>query len=357
MEKATIFEGMQRLTRCFVDCRGADGDLDATGVKLGLELSRSLGAGSWEGRPTQLLQVPGIGPVGMRKLVSQGVRTVLDLASRSDMDIERLLSHNPPYGKATSQVLAKFPRLTLEMNVMGQKHLYLGTQPAIEVNVRAILGCVNVNGGWWTRAAQGTPVPPRITFMAETVSSTLAFFWSGTLKKLSKNGIHELGFSVMLTGGEDVIGHFSCENVVGTIVAKKLGFNNPLPAPNRVLARVEEETLECSEYPSMFRIHGNGRPADSWQTSTVCWRTAGRMVTKRTPSPCLECSYPTVNGSVATAAPAVSPKRASRVPTSAAVKECRMRGRLSPRSKGLKRARLRQPRASTSARRPHHTSR
>ena len=246
IDKTTVFERMQCLARCFAECRGADGD--ATGVKLGLELSRALGAGSWEGRPTQLLQVPGIGPAGMRKLVSQGVRTVLGLADKSDADIERLLSHKPPYGRTTNQTLAKFPRLTLEMAVMGQKHLHRGDHPAIEVNIKATLGCTNSNGGWWTTTAQGTPIPPRITFFAETTGRVLVFFWNGTMKKLDKRGAHDLSFSAVLVGGEDVRGHFSCESVVGTTVARDLRFHNPLPAPEYHSTPDDEMTVGV-EYP------------------------------------------------------------------------------------------------------------
>jgi ATP-dependent DNA helicase HFM1/MER3 len=225
--KKMVLETMQRLARCFVDCRGAENN--AIGTKLGLELSRALAAGCWEGRPTQLLQVPGIGPVGMRKLVSQDVRTVSQLADLDYMNIERLLSRNPPFGKKTEDILQGFPRLSLDISVMKHNR---GRDAAVAdsaVTVQATLSFSNHSLPMWTSKT------PWLTFMAETADGTLAYFWRGSLKKLNKNKSLELQFPVNVDGSAEVYCHFSCEEIVGTIVSRtlKLDKSQPQVAPNR----------------------------------------------------------------------------------------------------------------------------
>ena len=94
--KRSVFEMMRRLARCFVECKGSDED--ARGTRIGLELVRALSAESWEGRPTQLTQLRGLGPVFVRKLVSHDIKNVLQLAQLESWEIERILSRNKPFG-------------------------------------------------------------------------------------------------------------------------------------------------------------------------------------------------------------------------------------------------------------------
>jgi ATP-dependent DNA helicase HFM1/MER3 len=213
-DERQVVDGMKRLVRCFVDCREAD--RDATSVRVGLELSRSLAAGGWDGRPPQLLQIPSIGPVGMRKLVSQGVLSVLDLANRDHMDIGRLLSRNPAQGKAMFDTLAKLPRLTLEASAVNEQSEQGDVTTA---TIKVTLGHQNHKAGNF-RDGRVTYA----TFMAESSGGALAFFWREDLKKLI-NGSLDLKFPVSICAGEDLVCHFSCEEIVGTIVSRKVTFS------------------------------------------------------------------------------------------------------------------------------------
>src|SRR3569833_56124 len=165
-DRKMVFECMQRLLRCFIECSGAK--RDGVGTRIGLELSRSLAASSWEERPTQLLQVPSIGPVGMRKLVNQSVRTIKDLAVHSCIDMERLLSRNPPFGKKLKDTLDGFPQLSVRGDIVGSSMSPAGA----DITVRVYLGCLNPKAQWNSSF-------PRLTFMAETTGGALAHFWRG----------------------------------------------------------------------------------------------------------------------------------------------------------------------------------
>lgn len=214
-EKSLAFERMQRLTRCVVDCKGYDSN--AVGIRTALDLLRALTAGFWEGRPTQLLQIPNIGPVAMRKLLSGGIQSVHQLTEKSYSDIERLMSRNPPYGTKLLDSLKHFPKLTLDVNISGMGKRIGNRDNGTNVNLEATLGYSNTNGvpSWQNRNHF-------VTLTAESSNGMLAYFWRGSIKTLGKNGIR-LSFQVELTDYEDeVFCQLSCEEIVGTIVSTTL---------------------------------------------------------------------------------------------------------------------------------------
>ncbi|KAK3315846.1 putative HFM1/MER3 protein [Apodospora peruviana] len=220
VEKKMVLERLQRLIRAVIDCKGYD--RDATGTKNALELARALSAGSWEGRATQLTQVPNIGPVGMRKLASKGIRTVLELAEKDHCELEYLMSRQPPFGKNMQDCLEKFPHLDFDVMMVGHKAQPVRTG-GINVNIKATLRYLNRKGppNWLGRA-------PSITFLAESADGNLAYFWRGNMRKFDKHSGLELNFSTELRNQNDrIICHFTCEEIVGTMVTKALKHNLP----------------------------------------------------------------------------------------------------------------------------------
>ena len=229
MEKKLVFERLNRLVRAVIDCKGHD--RDAVGTKTALELARALVAESWEGRATQLTQIPSIGPVGMRKLASKDIRTVLQLADKQYDEIERLMSRQPPFGKNLEALLDNFPRLAVETAIVGHRVQPRSEEPVV-IEVRATLRYLNRKGppNWSNRA-------PALTFLAETSDGTLVYFWRGSVKKLDKQAGFDLKFSVGLRDVKDHVAcHLSCEEIVGTIVSKTLQHKLPAsmfpPVPN-----------------------------------------------------------------------------------------------------------------------------
>ncbi|KAK8131776.1 hypothetical protein PG984_008214 [Apiospora sp. TS-2023a] len=223
-EKLLIFDRLNRLVRCLVDCRVFDGD--AVGVRTGLGLVRAISAEAWEDHPSQIQQIPNIGPVAMRKFQAQGVNTVLELAKLSFDHIERIMSRKPPYGKNILKVLEGFPQLTLRVDVLGPPGVYKKLGNSISVVVRALLGHNNQK-----HPPQWLAKIPAVTFLAETSDGKVAYFSRSNIKNINSNDCLELKFPVSLSRPDEVVTcHFSCEEIVGTQVVEKVHVSTPASA-------------------------------------------------------------------------------------------------------------------------------
>ncbi|RYC63788.1 Nucleoside-triphosphate phosphatase [Xylaria longipes] len=220
-EKRMVFDRMKRLVRCVIDCKAFEGD--GLGTKAALNLSRSIAAQAWENKPAQLFQIPGFGPVAVRKWISHGVHTVLDVADKGILDIERIASRNPPYGRNVQKTLENFPRLTLKADIVESKAPSFGSDDPVSVTIKARLGHRNTKAVpcWKERI-------PVLTFIALNSDGSLAYFWRGNMKKLEKSNELDIKFPVALTApNQTICCYFSCEEIVGTQVTKILEPNIP----------------------------------------------------------------------------------------------------------------------------------
>ncbi|XXG96179.1 ATP-dependent DNA helicase MER3 [Hypoxylon texense] len=215
-DKIAIFDRLNRLVRCFVDCRAFDGD--GLSTKAGLELARALAANSWDNKPSQLSQIPGSGPVTVRKWVSQGIHTVLSLADRDFEELERISSRNPPYGMNLLKTLEKFPRLAMRAQLVASTARRFQPEDNVTVALKVNLGYRNAKGiPTWNGKV------PAVTFMVLTTDGNLACFWRGNLKRIDRTTGLDLEFPVVLSEpGQKISCYFSCEEIVGTQVTKIL---------------------------------------------------------------------------------------------------------------------------------------
>lgn len=223
-ETKAVLETMRRLVRAVVECKASDSD-GAT-CRIALELERSMAAKSWEGRSVQLMQVPQIGPVLMRKFVAAGITTIHALAGAETSDLERIASRNPPFGKKIMDELEAFPRLTLEARITGHDPRNPDERPVARID--ANLGYSNPKGKpkWRGRI-------PSVTFMAETTEGDLAYWWRGSLRKFKEeNGnMVSVQFEVELNDyKEEIICHLAADEIVGTIVSTKVRHDLPASA-------------------------------------------------------------------------------------------------------------------------------
>ncbi|KAK6199129.1 hypothetical protein LQW54_010048 [Pestalotiopsis sp. IQ-011] len=220
VETNIIFDRLNRLVRCVIDCKVFD--CDGMGAKAGLELTRALAAKSWDYQPTQLQQVPGVGPVITRKLASHGVKTVSDLATRSFVDIERFVGRNSPYGKKLLQSLEGFPRLKMTTSIIAQNvqtHSKPGEAPV--VMVKSILGFDNKQVPTWNNRI------PIVTFIAHT-GGRLVHFARGNLRHIGESENFALKFAAVIQSADETITCcFSCEEIVGTEVTEVISHNVP----------------------------------------------------------------------------------------------------------------------------------
>lgn len=218
MEAGRVLEVMHRLIRAVIECTASDGDGQACWAAL--ELARSIRARAWEGKTMQLLQVSQLGPVLMRKLVSNNIRTVADLAGADPGTIERIASRYPPFGKKMVESVACFPRLTLDVQI---KEANVDGEGRATVHVDAALGFSSKRGKWQGKI-------PIVTFMAATIEGALTYFWRDSMKVFDEDGrnTHQVHFTwVPVAVDERIICRFACEEIVGTVVSARLGHEFP----------------------------------------------------------------------------------------------------------------------------------
>lgn len=207
-DKRLVFDRIKPLVKCVIDCKGAD--RDAVGVRNALELFRSIKAAGWEGMPSQLLQVPSIGPVTMRKFVQCGISTMVELAGTAPEKIQMLLNKPRLFGHNMRTAIDKFPKLSLEAEVVAlpnQRQPRKGP-PSINVKATVTYSCPS-----------GPPAGVNIvylTFTAETMDGTLVYFWRGPSKSLDQPGGRHMEFSAALSDASDrVFCSLNCEDYVG----------------------------------------------------------------------------------------------------------------------------------------------
>ena len=219
IDKSIIFERIQRLIRCVIDCKSFDRDAVAT--RHALELARSLSAEFWENSNLQLRQIPGIGPAAVRKLVGNNVNSVEKLAGLDTASVERAVTKNPPYGRKLLDSIAGFPLLKLVLEITSRAPTIPGKKP--EVKIRAVLSYHNKRLPVWKNRK------PSLTFIAETTDGTLVHIWRGNIMKLEKG--FELKFPAELSGpDEEIRCWIACDDIVGTSKSCVLKPNLPATA-------------------------------------------------------------------------------------------------------------------------------
>ena len=235
VDKGVIFERIQRLVRCVIDCKSVH--CDGISTRHALDLARSLSAEYWENSSLQLRQVPQIGPAASRKLVTQNVHSVEQLADLDTAHIERIMSRNPPFGRKILDSLLGFPRLTIAAEVAGRTASKPGENPKVMVKTK--LGYTNVKTPVWNGKK------PSLTFMAETSDGTLVHFWRGNIQKLDKG--HEVKFTVEMSNpGDEIKCYVACDEIVGTLRSSLLQHEIPtlaFPVRGRKERSREQATL------------------------------------------------------------------------------------------------------------------
>jgi ATP-dependent DNA helicase HFM1/MER3 len=222
-DKGIIFDRINRLIRCVIDCKVFD--CDAVSTRHALELARSLVAEFWENSNLQLRQIPQVGPAAVRKLVSNDINSIEKLRQKDTSTIERIMSKNPPYGRKMKDVLMDFPNLNVTSEIAGKASSKPGQNQ--KVSVKTVLSYENDKIPVWKGKK------PSVTFMAETTDGKLVHIWRSNITKLESG--YELKFQVELSGpNEEIRCWVACEEIVGTVQSFVLKHNLPasaFPAP------------------------------------------------------------------------------------------------------------------------------
>jgi hypothetical protein len=210
-EKGRIMKVLLLILRAAVEvaCVAEDG----AAVLAALALTRAVASSVWDEPGTQLYQISGIGRVKVEKLVLAGVRTIHQLAAKEFFDIERLVSRNPPFGQDLVNRLEHFPRLTLDVGLIGRQVTVADHALHPPTVVRARLGYSNVR-----RPPVWNDKVPWVVFVVERHDGRLEFCWRGSMKVLAETDSgKELVFSVNLAGKAAKVS-LCCEEIAGTLI-------------------------------------------------------------------------------------------------------------------------------------------
>ena len=237
-EKNIVFERVQRLIRCIIDCKAYD--CDAISTRHALGLARSLAAEYWENSNLQLRQIPQIGPATNQKLVAGNINSVEQLASMDTTNIERIMGRNPPYGRKLLDTLIGFPRLTLKVEMQGNSFSKPGENP--KVQLRAYLGFKNTKIPVWHRKR------PSLTLMAERSDGILVYFWRANISVLDK-GTDITFIAELYTPRDEITCYVSCDEIVGTVQSFKVTPDIPASAfpPSNKVNKAKDPLLEINQ--------------------------------------------------------------------------------------------------------------
>ncbi|PFH59976.1 hypothetical protein XA68_11651 [Ophiocordyceps unilateralis] len=222
-ERGRIYLLLDRFLRCLVDILGHR--RHGRGLVVALDVLRSVKAGVWEGAENELLQVEGIGPVKMKRLVDAGIKSIRHLAGLEFYHIERLLSRNPPFGHQLLHHVSGFPLLNMHFDPIGPYSARsTGRVPVADSTpanaaaarvkplflFRLIVGYDNEKEPSWNRKS------PWVTLVVEGQAGELLWFWRGSIKRLA--GGKELIVGLAARKGEKLKVSLACEEIVGTLL-------------------------------------------------------------------------------------------------------------------------------------------
>ncbi|KAK9389709.1 Sec63 Brl domain-containing protein [Lipomyces mesembrius] len=135
-DKAIVWQHVQRLIRCFIDCKIQS--IDGVSVRNALELARSLQAEIWDNSANVLLQIEGVGPTTLRKFLNRNIQTFADLASMDILGIESVLSLSKGRGMKYLQDVEKIPRFAVTLKTLGETRDTSCVKIAVQVAVKML---------------------------------------------------------------------------------------------------------------------------------------------------------------------------------------------------------------------------
>ncbi|KAJ6259774.1 ATP-dependent DNA helicase MER3 [Drechslerella dactyloides] len=204
-DKAMIFQQLHRLVRCICDIKVFL--RDAVSCRNALELARCIEAKVWENSPSMLLQLEGLGAIGVRKFVNSDIKTIEQLGALEAHRIEMIASRNPPYGAKLKHDISGIPRFRLFTQVTK---VQANRRDPVKVNFRVEIGVLNdqTPAKWHGKLLH-------LYFLVERSDGYLVDFRRMPILKLSSN--KDVMVQAELTEpGHKLICHIACEQIVNT---------------------------------------------------------------------------------------------------------------------------------------------
>ncbi|EPS42742.1 hypothetical protein H072_3266 [Dactylellina haptotyla CBS 200.50] len=204
-DKSLIFQHLHRLVRCVCDIKLFV--RDAISCRNALELARCIEAKVWENSPSMLLQLDGLGMVGVRRFVNNDIKTIEQLDALEAHKIEMIASRNPPYGAKMKQDIAGIPRFRIYTQVTK---VQANRRDPVKVDFRAEIGVLNdqTPGKWHGKLLY-------LYFLAERSDGYLIDFRRMPILKLSSNK-DVIVHAELTEPGQRITCYIGCEEIVNT---------------------------------------------------------------------------------------------------------------------------------------------
>ncbi|RHZ65844.1 putative DEAD/DEAH box DNA helicase (Mer3) [Aspergillus thermomutatus] len=237
-DKTFVFSHINRLIRCVIDCQIFLEDSIAT--RNALELARSFGARVWDKSPLQMKQIDQVGIVAVRKLAAAGITSIDALEATEPHRIDMIMSRNPPFGMKLLGRVAEFPKLRVNVNLVGKE---IKPGKPVKIRFKAEIAFMN----------EKTPTffqrrPVYVCFLAETSDGHLIDF-----RRINANKLHqsqEIPLDAELKSPElHITCYAMCDDIAGTLRSAELKPELPnVLFPSRPSGR---QALESMQQPRM----------------------------------------------------------------------------------------------------------
>ena len=202
---SVIFSHAKRLVRCIIDCQLHM--KDAVSTRNALELARSISAKAWDSTPNQLKQIPGVGPVLMRKLASKGIKSIDAVMNTAPERLALVMGKQQQAGYALLKKLENFPNLMISVREMGRE---VRPGQGAKIKLKCDLGFLDD-----TKPVKFGMIPIYVCFLAEDSEGNLVDFRRFGARKLH-NG-EEIGLTAHLLKPTDWIRcHVMVDELAGT---------------------------------------------------------------------------------------------------------------------------------------------
>ncbi|PKX95012.1 putative DEAD/DEAH box DNA helicase (Mer3) [Aspergillus novofumigatus IBT 16806] len=257
-DKNFVFSHINRLIRCLIDCQISLEDSIA--ARNALELARSFGAKVWDNCPLQMKQIDQVGIVAVRKLAAAGITSIDALEAIEPHRIDMIMSRNPPFGMKLLARVAEFPKLRVNVKLVGKE-----IKPGKPVRIRFKAEIAFMN--------EKTPTffqrrPVYVCFLAETSDGHLIDFRRISANKLRQS--QEIPLDAELKSpGLHITCYAMCDEIAGTLMSAELKPELPnvfFPSRPRESQAVESMQGPRMSVPSRDAddtpINANDRRAD-----------------------------------------------------------------------------------------------
>ncbi|GIK05896.1 sec63 protein [Aspergillus viridinutans] len=237
-DKNFVFSHINRLIRCVIDCQICLED--SITARNALELARSFGAKVWDNCPLQMKQIDQVGIVAVRKLAAAGITSIDALEATEPHRIDMIMSRNPPFGMKLLARVADFPKLRVNVKLVGKE---IKPGKPVKIRFKAEIAFMN----------EKTPTffqrrPVYVCFLAETSNGHLIDFRRISANKLQQS--QEIPLDTELKSPElHITCYAMCDEIAGTLRSAELKPELPnalFPSRPR-----ESQALESMQRPRM----------------------------------------------------------------------------------------------------------